>query len=160
MGEGVSELMNHLGMNIPFRLFPEAPSPAPIPEPPEVVVQAQPVPDTRVPDIDRILLDQLAAQTATVVELENKVKDLEKQLSIMKEEKETLVVVCYAHQRGECTRGDDCRFSHSTNATAPRSTNARRDLVVENERQRREIEIKYGAGRRRAGGGGGGIRLA
>jgi hypothetical protein len=21
--------------------------------------------------------------------------------------------VCYAHQRGECTRGDDCRFSHS-----------------------------------------------
>ena len=88
MGEGVSELMNHLGMNIPFRLFPEAPSPAPIPEPPEVVVQAQPVPDTRVPDIyHRVLVDTLAAQTATVVELENKVKDLEKQLSIMEYER-------------------------------------------------------------------------
>ena len=87
MGEGVSELMNHLGMNIPFRLFPEAPSPAPIPEPPEVVVQAQPVPDTQDPDIVRILLDQLVDQTATVVELENKVKDLEKQLSIMEYER-------------------------------------------------------------------------
>jgi cleavage and polyadenylation specificity factor subunit 4 len=27
--------------------------------------------------------------------------------------------VCYAFQKGECTRGDGCRFSHDPNAAAP-----------------------------------------
>ena len=29
---------------------------------------------------------------------------------------------CYAFQRGECTRGDACRFSHDPNATAPKAS--------------------------------------
>lgn len=27
--------------------------------------------------------------------------------------------VCFAFQRGECTRGDDCRFSHELSGAAP-----------------------------------------
>ena len=138
MGEGATEIMNHLGLALPFRLFPEAPSPAPVPEPPGLVVQAQPVIDPRESEQYLALVDLLAAQGATVVDLEKKVKDLEKQLSIMEEKKETLVSVCYAHQRGECTRGDDCRFSHSGEAQLGRPTGKQRQTL---ERQRRSEEI-------------------
>ena len=31
---------------------------------------------------------------------------------------------CYAFQRGECTRGDACRFSHDPNAEAPPRSSA------------------------------------
>lgn len=29
--------------------------------------------------------------------------------------------VCYAFQRGECTRGDECKFSHTEAAAEPAS---------------------------------------
>ena len=32
--------------------------------------------------------------------------------------------VCYAFQKGECTRGDACRFSHDPNAEAPQRSSA------------------------------------
>jgi hypothetical protein len=118
-----------------YALNSEAPSPAPAPAPAPApvpvpnnsgqnVVYAEPI-HSRDPCTGDIT--SLARENE---ELKNRISQLEKKVDqLMKCSRNDAAAVvaaaaasslpgsvCYAHQRGECTRGAHCRFSHSSEA--------------------------------------------